>query len=331
MVLSAFGGALQNDSLQQLTQVSLFPESVSHSLYYSFFFYLLSVDAQSIMMQGERFNTITKHCWIASRHAQTCSPVGCCCCIARPHEHSIFFARCFLFWQRSARHDWCLWRCLCKILGMVKVSARILFARCSGRPGLPKRSADKVKCLLGDCFPKVFKRYLDLVADFVSRSLLGETLMGGARPPAPDPKTTNRVVRGKGGSHLGSSRNSETCSCSQPSMMPSGPFCGPRVVRCWYVVAHHALQSCDPFGLFHVSHPLFLPIPSAAPSDEAYLPVWPPYRFLWPPPRSSCMLSQGFLLAVESVVARVCREGGARNIMVRDMDFGSTSRDSRAD
>ena len=90
-----------------------------------------------------------------------------------------------------------------------------------------------------------------------------------------------------------------------------------------YVVAHHALQSCDPSGLLHVPYPLLSSTPSAAPSDEAHLPVLPPYGFLWPPPRS--VLNQGFLfvgVAVESAVARVCCEGGARvstNIVVRDM------------
>ena len=45
-------------------------------------------------------------------------------------------------------------------------------------------------------------------------------------------------------------------------------------------------QSGPGAGLLHVPHPPLSSSPSATPSDEAHLPVWPPYRFLWPPPRS---------------------------------------------
>ena len=71
-------------------------------------------------------------------------------------------------------------------------------------------------------------------------------------------------------------------------MMPNGPSAIPEWSGRRYVLEHHALQACDPSGLFHVPHPPLSSTPSAAPSDEAHLLAWPPYRSLWPPPRILC-------------------------------------------
>ena len=144
-----------------------------------------------------------------------------------------------------------IWRCLCRILGIgegeCQDSARSAATLPLALGGLGLRSALRTRSSAflaswADCLTMDFKRYPDLVADFVdqleevpeaehlrcaalaARRLDGvqgfeipscRALMEGARPPPRDLEVTNRVVRGKGGStrhHLESSGNSETCS-----------------------------------------------------------------------------------------------------------------------
>ena len=116
--------------------------------------------------------------------------------------------------------------------------------------------------------------------------------MEGARLPLRDPEDDEPGSQRQGGStrhHLESSGNSETRSCSQPSMMCSGPFCGPRVGAGVFL----RTTPCNPVTRL-----------------DSFT-----FRIL---------LCRRLGFAVERVVARVCREGGARvstNIMVRDMDL----------
>ena len=80
-------------------------------------------------------------------------------------------------------------------------------------------------------------------------------------------------------------------------------------------------MSGDTSGASIVSRALAPPPSAASPSHCALLPVWPTTRLLWPPPRS-LRTSKGW--ALESAVARVCREAGGRvttNEMLRDLDM----------
>ena len=106
---------------------------------------------------------------------------------------------------------------------------------------------------------------------------------------------------------------------------PAGPSAVPEWSGCRYVLVHHALQSCDPSGLLHVPHPPLSSTPFAAPFDEALLPV-PPYRFLWPPPRSLCSVtgscSSGFCGGERGCQSVSWGWGeGLNQQMVRDMDL----------
>ena len=106
------------------------------------------------------------------------SPFDCCCCIARPHEQITFFASypLFLAEEFTREHDQSLWRCLRRILGVgdfeCQDSARSAATLPLALGGLGLRSALRTRSSAfwaswADCLPMVFKRYPDLVADFV--------------------------------------------------------------------------------------------------------------------------------------------------------------------
>ena len=137
-------------------------------------------------------------CCIASRHSQTCSPVGCCCRIARAHEQITLFAWCLLFWQRSSRES---------MIGVCGGLSLILWISWRGSQ----------KLSISDAPPQGFE------------ILSWRALMEGARRPLRDLEEARLAVTRH---HLESSGNSETRSCSQPSMMPSGPFSVPEWSGC---------------------------------------------------------------------------------------------------
>ena len=82
-------------------------------------------------------------------------------------------------------------------------------------------------------------------------------------------------------------------------------------------------------GVASLPHLSSGPPPSLAnaPSpNRAFLPVWPSTRLFWPSPRSCARAGvlgkRGY--ALESVVARICREAGGRvatNVVVRELDL----------
>ena len=86
--------------------------------------------------------------------------------------------------------------------------------------------------------------------------------------------------------------------------------------------------------LFRPSTLSVAPAPSSPPPSPllcTLVPVWPSTRQLWPPPISvlegRSLGAQG--LSQEIVMARICREAGARvrtNVMVRDLDLGAFNR-----
>ena len=117
-----------------------------------------------------------------------------------------------------------------------------------------------------------------------------------------------------------------TCSCSQPSMMPTEPFCVPRVVGAQVCSFAPRLAICDRLDSFtfrillcrrlRLPFPLTKHICRCGRRSDFY------GHHRAAPAQSGVLARRGF--AVESVVARVCREGGARvstNIMVRVMDL----------
>ena len=247
-----------------------------------------------------RFNTITKHCWIEPRHSQTSSPVGCCCCIARPHEQITFFAWCLL--SRSAAT-------LPLALG-----------------GLGLRSALRTRSSAfwaswADCLSMFFKRYRDLVTDFVdqlegvpeaehlrcaalaARRLDGvqgfeipswRALMEGARPPPRDPEDDEPGSQRQGWQHEASSRIEREFRDAQ--LFPTINDAQRALLRS---------QSGPGAGVFLRTTPC-----NPVTRLDSFT-----FRIL---------LCRRLGFAVERVVARVCREGGARvstNIMVRDMDL----------
>ena len=67
-------------------------------------------------------------------------------------------------------------------------------------------------------------------------------------------------------------------------------------------------------------HPPLPSTPSAAPSDEAHLPLLPPHRFLWPPPRSLCSVrgscSSGVLQWRAWLPECAVRAGSSRRIEI---------------
>ena len=101
-------------------------------------------------------------------------------------------------------------------------------------------------------------------------------------------------------------------------------------------VAFSAVPSSPPTRLAPQLFQVAAAWPSLAlpPSHFSHLPVWPTTRSSWPPPcsvsESRSLGSRGF--SVESAIARVCREAGARvstNLFVRDLDLPVAPHDAR--
>ena len=151
-------------------------------------------------------------------------------------------------------------------------------------------------------------------------------------------KTTSQALREVDGStRQPSAWNSSFVSsnCSWLSQKASGLSCVPRAAL-EQVRFSVSVQPTGSVRFADLPSAVVAPPPSSPLLVQAFLPMWPSHRRLRP---SSCSLRSSRVLgrrgfALESVAARVCREGGARvttNMFVRDLhlDVPNAARDGR--
>ena len=185
-----------------------------------------------------------------------------------------------------------------------------------------------------DCFPMVWKRHPHIVAQFITQ-LKGVTESEHLRCAVLGARSLDGIqgfeilyctpgVTGKGGNtrhRLEWSRNSETPSCSQPSAMPS-PQSGPgaRMSLCTTLCNPMTRLDSSTFRVLLCRRlHLLLPLTKHICRCGRRTDIYGHHRAVCA--QSGVFVRRGF--ALESVAARVCREGGARvatNVMVRDMD-----------
>ena len=268
-------------------------------------------------------------------------------------------------------HDERMWSCLCRLLDISPNLCDCVAKQCATLPlvlgGLGLRSAVRTRlpahgASWADCFPMIKARHPEVAASMVEglqrvditeclravacaaeelSRLPGfvlpswEALANGARPPVREPDQHEPGCQRAGWQHEGSARLEEafreslfvTMTDSERALVRSqgGPGAGAAYSAC-------PITRIDPhlFRTLHLRR-LRLPLLLSKRTCRCGRPLDSRGHHRAACARAGVLGRRGF--AVESVAARICREGGARvvtNMMVRDMDLAAPNpNDSR--